>query len=46
MLDMSKIKWIEYAHVSKIGTRVDRVDLWSGLALRSNLREDGQEALL
>jgi putative DNA primase/helicase len=30
----------------RTGTGSDRVHLWSGLALRSNLREDGQEALL
>jgi phage/plasmid-associated DNA primase len=29
----------------RIGTGSDRVHIWSGLALRSNLREDGQEAL-
>ena len=30
----------------RVGTGSDRVHLWSGLALRSSLREDGQEALL
>jgi len=29
----------------RVGTGSNRVHLWSGLALRSNLREDGQEAL-
>jgi putative DNA primase/helicase len=30
----------------RTGTGSDRVHLWSGLALRSNLREGGQETLL
>ena len=33
-------------HDKRIGTGNDRIHVWSGMALRSNLREDGQEALL
>ena len=30
----------------RVGTGAERIHLWSGLALRLNLREEGQEALL